>query len=171
MERILLIGNAGAGKTTFARKLAEKLDLPLIHLDRLYWCGEWEHLSRDAFDAALQPLLESPRWIIDGNFNRTIPHRLTYCDTVIFFDLPTLTCLAGITKRTLTNLGRSRADMGGNCIERFDAQKRVLYRSVLTFRRQHRKDYYEMLQKAEGVRVIVFKSRRDAERFLNKLEA
>ena len=60
--------------------------------------------------------------------------------------------------------------MGGNCVERFDAQKRSLYRGVLTFRKQHRKDYYKMLQKAEGVRVIVFKSRRDAERFLNKLK-
>ena len=78
MQRILIIGNAGSGKTTFAKQLSEKLNLPLIHLDRLYWCGNWEHLSRDEFDVILQAELEKPQWIIDGNFNRTIPHRLQY---------------------------------------------------------------------------------------------
>jgi len=60
MKRILIIGNAGSGKTTFAKKLAEKTGLPLIHLDRLYWCGNWEHLSRGEFDDILQKELEKP---------------------------------------------------------------------------------------------------------------
>ena len=169
MHRILLIGNAGAGKTTFARELAQKLRLPLVHLDRLYWHGSWEHLSREEFDRALQRELEKPEWIIDGNFSRTIPHRLEYCDTVFYFDFPAAVCLAGITRRTLTNLGKARSDMGGNCVEHFDRHKLSLYRSVLTFNRQHRKAYYGLLNNAEGVRVIVFKSRRQANGFLKQL--
>ena len=169
MKRILIIGNAGSGKTTFAKRLAEKLELPLIHLDRLYWCGDWEHLSRDEFDTVLQAELEKPQWIIDGNFNRTIPHRLKYCDTVFYFDFPTIACLAGITKRTLTNLGKVRSDMGGNCIEHFDSHKISLYRNVLTFNRQHRKDYYELLNNADGVNVIIFRNRRQANAFFAKL--
>ncbi|MEE0840408.1 MAG: AAA family ATPase [Acutalibacteraceae bacterium] len=103
MKRILIIGNSGSGKTTFAKALAEKTQLPLIHLDKLFWCGEWEHLSRDEFDAILQKELEKPEWIIDGNFSRTIPHRLKYCDTVFYFDLPTITCLWGSTVRVVKN--------------------------------------------------------------------
>ena len=169
MQRILLIGNAGAGKTTFAKQLAQKLHLPLVHLDNLYWRGDWDHLSRDEFDVILQSELEKPQWIIDGNFNRTIPHRLQYCDTAFSSDLPTITCRAGITKRTLTNLGKVRSDMGGNCFEHFDSHKISLYRNVLTFNKQHRKDYYELLNHASQANVITFRSRKQTRDFLAKL--
>lgn len=167
MKRILIIGNAGAGKSTFAKQLAERLKLPLVHLDRLYWCGNWEHLSRDAFDAVLQVELDKPEWILDGNFNRTLPHRLQYCDTVFFFDLPTASCLLGITRRILTHYGKTRDDMGGNCIELFDKQKIPLYRNVIQFNKQHRKDYYTLLSDASHAKIVVFKRRRHVKSFLN----
>lgn len=167
MRRVLIIGNAGSGKTTFAGKLAEKTGLPLVHLDQLYWRGAWEHLSREEFDTALQSELEKPEWIIDGNFNRTIPHRLTYCDTVFFFDLPTASCLWGITKRVLQNYGKTRADMGGNCEERFDSNKLSLYRSVWRFNKMHRKEYYRLL---ENTNVIVFKSRKQVDKYLREAD-
>lgn len=170
MQRILIIGNAGSGKSTFARQLAQKLDLPLVHLDQIYWQGNWEHLSREEFDVLLQAELEKPQWIIDGNFNRTIPHRLQYCDTVFFFDLPTLTCLHGITKRVLTHYGRTRNDMGDNCPEHFDKQKLSLYRNVLRFNKQHRKNYQAMLSKTPQVNVIVFNSRKQAAAFLQQID-
>ena len=167
MRRVLIIGNAGSGKSTFGRKLAEKTGLPLVHLDKIYWRGNWEHLTREEFDKALQAELEKEEWIIDGNFNRTLPHRLDYCDTVFFFDLPTITCLWGVTKRVLQNYGKTRSDMGGNCPERFDQQKPALYKAVMNFNKQHRKAYYDLLADREN--VVIFKTRRQADKYLREV--
>ena len=101
MKRILIIGNAGSGKTTFGIKLAQKTGIPLVHLDKIYWSGNWEHIEKNEFDNILQKELEKPEWIIDGNFNRTLPHRLKYCDTVFYFDVPIITCIWGVTKTIL----------------------------------------------------------------------
>lgn len=168
MERILIIGCPGAGKSTFARMLSEKTGLPLVHLDKLYWRGDWEHIARDEFDILLQSELEKPQWIIDGNFNRTIPHRLKYADHVFYLDMPTYLCLWGVTKRVIQHHGSTRDDMGGNCPEHFDRQKPILYKSVLTFRRDHRKNYYTLLANS-CVKTTVFKSRRQMKNYLQTL--
>lgn len=169
MQRILIIGNAGSGKSTFAKQLAQKLQLPLVHLDKLFWQDNWKHISREEFDTKLHTELKKEHWIIDGNYNRTLPHRLQHCDTVFYFDLPTTVCLWGITKRVFENYGKTRLDMGGNCEERFDQQKLLLYRNVFAFNRQHRKKYYEMLKKADHATVIVFRSRKQISHFLQKI--
>ena len=166
MKKILIIGNSGAGKTTFAHILAQKLNLPLVHLDKLFWHGEWQRLSNEEFDVLVQKELEKPEWIIDGNFNRTVSHRMKYCDTIFFFDFSTISCLWGITKRLINNYGKSRADMGGNCVERLDSNKVVLYRNVLNFNKVYRKQYYSLLNDSKGIEVIVFRTRNQVRRFL-----
>lgn len=169
MEKIIIIGNAGSGKSTFAKALASKLHLPLIHLDALYWQGNWEHLSRSEFDAVLEQALNKPQWIMDGNFNRTIAHRLQHCDTVFWLDMPTWVCLWGITKRVLTNYGKVRPDMGGNCKERFDCHKPSLYKNVLRFNKEHRKQYKSLLAAQTGKTVITFRRRKDIQKYLQGL--
>lgn len=41
MQRVLIVGSPGAGKSTLAKKLAARTGLPLIHLDDLYWNPGW----------------------------------------------------------------------------------------------------------------------------------
>ena len=170
MKRVLVIGKSGSGKTTFSKRLSELTSLPLVHLDGVYWYGEWQHLSREEFDRALQTELHKEEWILDGNFNRTIPERLKYCDTVFFFDVSTALCLWSVTKRVLQNSGKSRSDMGGNCPERlFDKRKFELYRAILNFNKNNQRRYYEMLSEASKVNVVVFKSRKQADAYLTAL--
>ncbi len=166
-----MIGCSGSGKTTFAKQLSQILNLPIVHLDRLYWCGNWEHIPQKEFDRQLLAELEKDTWIIDGNFNRTLPKRLQYCDTVFYFDFPTISCLWGATKRVFQNYGKTRDDMGGNCPEHFDKQKLVLYKDILSFKKQHRQKYGDMLANADQVNVIVLKKRKQVKNYLQNIKS
>lgn len=106
-RRILVIGCPGSGKTNFAQHLAEKTGLPLFHLDSIYWRADRTHLTREELVDVLRPILASPRWIIDGNDNGTLPLRVEACEEVVFLDDPVEVCLAGMRAR----MGTPRTDM------------------------------------------------------------
>ena len=169
MQKIIVIGNAGSGKTTFSKALAEKLNISLVHLDKIFWCGKWKHISRDEFDEKLENELQKDSWIIDGNFDRTIPRRLKECDTVFYLDMPVISCLWNSTKRVFKNYGYTRDDMGGYCPEKFDKHKLELYLSILNFNKKNKERYYEMLSKEKDKKIIIFKNRKEIKEFLKKL--
>ena len=166
MERIVIIGCGGAGKSTLARQLGEKLNLPVVHLDKLWWKPGWVETSRDDFDAKLAQELKKPRWIMDGNFNRTIEVRIAKCDTIIYMDFSRVTCLLGVLKRVITTHGKVRPDMGEGCPERFDLEFR---KWVWSFNDKNRQRYYKILNETQGVETIVLKNRRMVKRFLRSL--
>lgn len=168
MQRILIIGGNGSGKTTLARELAQKLQLPLVHLDVLYWRDNWQSAPHSEFQALLRAELQKPRWIIDGNIASTLPLRLTYCDTVIFLDFSRLRCLCGAVWRVIQNYGKSRPDMGGNCPERFDQSHLTFFKTVWNFNKNNRARYYKMIDNVPEVRCIVLKSRRQVKAFLRQ---
>ena len=166
MERIVIIGCGGAGKSTLARQLGEKLNLPVVHLDKLWWKPGWVETSRDDFDAKLAQELKKPRWIMDGNFNRTIEVRIAKCDTIIYMDFSRVTCLLGVLKRVITTHGKVRPDMGEGCPERFDLE---FLKWVWSFNDKNRQRYYKILNETQGVETIVLKNRRMVKRFLRSL--
>ena len=86
MKRVLVIGSPGAGKSTFARKLRDGTGLPLYYLDMVWHRSDRTNISREEFDQRLCEILEKDRWIVDGNYLRTLEMRLNACDTVFFLD-------------------------------------------------------------------------------------
>ena len=165
MKKILVIGGNGSGKSTFSQKLGEKTGLPLVHLDKIWWRGNWEYISREEFDEKLGAELQKDEWIIDGNFERTLERRLQFCDTVFYFDFSTIQCLFGVTERILNNYGKTRSDMGENCPERFDFE---FYKAILRFNKKNRPKTKALLEKYKP-NVIVFKNRKQAEEFLKNV--
>ena len=166
MERIILVGCGGAGKSTLARAMGERTCLPVVHLDQIFWRENWQSIPREEFDQLLQVELEKPRWIIDGDYGRTLPLRLKYCDTAIFLDYPRWQCVAGVLKRIISSHGRTRPDMAQGCKERFDWE---FLTWVWNWRKNKRQGILEAFAQAEGVRIIILKSRREGRKFLKNL--
>jgi len=99
MQRIAIIGCGGSGKTTIGRQLADQIGAEITHLDTVYYDDQWNKMAPEKFAALQEELVAADRWVIDGNYAGTLPIRLKRADTVIFLDLPALTCLWGITQR------------------------------------------------------------------------
>lgn len=166
MERILILGCGGSGKSTLARRLGEQLDMPVIHLDKLWWLPGWVERDREDFDRLLEAELVKPRWIMDGNFTRTIQTRMERCDTVIYLDYSRLACVLGVIKRIITTYGTVRPDMGAGCPERIDGE---FLKWVWDFKKHSHPKIMHILSQYPDVKVHIFKNRRQLNRFLKSL--
>ena len=166
MERILIIGCSGAGKSTLARALKEKLGLPVVHLDQLWWKENWQNVTREEFDSRLAMALNMDQWIIDGNYSRTMPMRLSKCDTIIYLDFDRWDCLWGMAQRVLTNYGKVRPDTGPGCRERFDPE---FIRWIWNFNKENRVQNYTWIAQTKHAKAIVLKNRKEVKRFLESI--
>ena len=159
MERVIVIGCPGAGKSTFARALRDRTGLPLYYLDRIWHRADGSHISRPEFDARLAELLQKPRWILDGNYQRTLPPRLARCDTVFLLDYPLPVCLAGAAAR----IGTAREDLPWTEQE-FDPEFR---RWIEDFPQEQLPELYRLLAPWRGKKqIVVFRSRAEANAWL-----
>ena len=158
MNRVLVIGCPGSGKSTFSRALAEKTGFSLVHLDRLYWNADRTTVEKQVFRQRLQDALEGESWIIDGDYASTMELRLQRCDTVFFLDYPEAVCLSGVRDR----VGKPRADLPWTETG-VDAE---LIGVVRNYRRDKRPVVLELLQRYADKEIHVFASRREAAVFL-----
>lgn len=159
-NKVIVIGCSGSGKSTFSTKLADITGLPLYYLDRIYWLPDKSHLDKDEFDSKQREIVKEDRWIIDGNYRRTIPLRFAECELCIFFDLPTDICQDGVLTRD-----KYRADI--SCVLEPDKELisdiKKYKRKNLPIIRKARKMYPEK-------KFIVFHSRNEADIFLEELK-
>ena len=166
MERIVIIGCPGSGKSTLARELGEKLNLTVVHLDRLWWTKGWENVSMEEFDERLENALALDSWIIDGNYSRTMDARLEKCDTIIWLDYSRWACLRGMFQRVILNHGKVRPDMAEGCPERFDLE---FFKYIWNFNKNNRVLNQTRIAKTKHAKAIVLKNRKEKQAFLKSI--
>ncbi len=86
MPKINVVGTSGSGKSTFSHKLANKLEAPHIELDALFWRPNWQETPDDEFFALIEQRTASDSWVLDGNYNRTVPVKWKRVDMVIWLN-------------------------------------------------------------------------------------
>ncbi len=164
MNKAIIIGCPGAGKSTFSRQLRDVTGLPLYYLDMLYHKPDRATVPREEFDLKLGEILARDRWIIDGNYQRTLERRLIACDTVFLLDYPTEVCLEGARER----VGKVREEIPWVESE-LDPEFR---QAILDFSSNQLPKIYELLEKhGKGKQIIIFKSRQEAQSRLDSLIA
>jgi len=162
MQKVLVLGCPGAGKSTLARQIAQITGLPIVHLDRHYWQPGWREPGRKEWDAAVAELLRLPRWVMDGNYGSTLPLRLAAADTAILLDFPTWRCLARVLRRVIGSYGRTRPDMAPGCPEHLDLAFLVY---VWRYRRRERLGHVAALGRFDG-RLVTLRRPAEVAEFL-----
>jgi adenylate kinase family enzyme len=130
MQRVLIIGNSGGGKSTLARKLGAKTGAPVIHLDVLFWKPGSVESDKQEFKARLTAALAAPRWIADGNFSSSWDVTMARADTVVWIDQPRWLCLVRAIWRIVKYRRELRPDMAEGCRESVDF---AFYRYIWTY--------------------------------------
>lgn len=168
MNKIILIGSGGSGKSTLAKRLGEKLNKEVYHLDALFWKPNWVGVSRDEQIEVQNELVQKEEWIIDGNYGGTMDIRLHAADTIIFLDINRVICVYRAFKRMVKYRNKTRPDMGAGCPERLDFN---FLKWIWDYPKKKRPEIVQRLdQLANEKNVIVLKSPKEVQLFLDKMK-
>lgn len=160
----MIIGCPGSGKSTFSRALHKITNIPLFHLDMMYWNSDRTTVEKAVFRKRLSDAIQQNAWIIDGNYGSTIELRLQACDTVIFLDYPLEICLDGIRERR----GKVRSDMPWT--ENEDEEDAEFIEFIKSYNTQSRPQIMELLKLYSDKNIFIFTNRTEADEFLANLQ-
>jgi hypothetical protein len=168
-RRIMLIGNAGTGKSTLADEIGRLSGIEIVHLDYLLWNPGWRITNEEEFRRHHAALLERESWVIDGvAYTSTIGPRLAAADAVIFTRYPLLRCYWWSLKRELRPA--KAAGRPKNCPMLPAIGK--LIRAIWHTQRETVPEIGRLLERhAEDAAVYVLRSPREVPRLLREVRA
>lgn len=171
MKKILIIGSCAAGKSVLAKKIGGILNIPVYHLDLIHHSANWKAVSTDEFDKKLDGFLANKKWIIDGNYKRTLTKRADSADAIILLDYSRTICISRSLKRYLFGKLKiiKRDDVPNNCPEKIDLQ---FMRWIWNYPRHGRRLTLEKISESNFPlhKVLIFKTPKQTRNFLNELK-
>lgn len=169
--KIVIMGYSGSGKSTLSRKLGEKYQVPVLHLDTVHFLQNWQIRS----DADKQNIVRSfldnntQGWIIDGNYSKLYyDRRIDEADIIIQLLFGRFNCLFRCAKRYHIYKGKNRPDMTNGCNEKLDLEfiKWILFGG----RFQETRDRYKQTREKYPQKEVVIKNQKRLNAYLKSLD-
>lgn len=160
-NKISIVGISASGKSFFARKLAQKINLPICHMDTLFWKGNWQEVAEQDYLKEHESLIKEDKWMIEGYIDGKMASRLKEADLVIFLDYSGSCCAWQVIKRWFTHRKNARPELPKESKEKF---KIKFFWLVIT--RGERKNILEAIKIADPKNLIILKSPNQANKFL-----
>ena len=169
-KRIVVVGTAGCGKTTFASTLAERLAIPHIELDALHWEPGWQEASTEAFRLRVRAAVAEDAWVVDGNYSVARDLVWPRSELIVWLDYRLPMILARLVRRTARRIFTREELWSGNR-ERFWTQvatrESILLWALQTYRRRRRQTPVALSSPEHAhLTVCRFRSPREADQLL-----
>ena len=173
LQRIVVVGTTGSGKTTMASRLAERLGIPHTELDSLNWGPNWTMRPDEEFRTLVDEATRSEAWVVDGNYSRARDIVWPRADTVVWLDYALSLVLWRIWWRTWGRWVRREVLWGNNrerLLTHFFTRDSLFLWALQTYNRR-RREYPELLRKPEysHLELIHLRSPNRAEIWLEQL--
>lgn len=162
MQRLLILGGPGAGKSTLALAVGEKLGLPIHHSDQTYWTEGWQVVPHEVRMAAFALMIAEEKWVLDGCLAAIAPSVAERADLIVHLSLPAPQRQWRLIRRRIANIGRPRLGGALGCNERlslrelrFAASYQRRWGDTLNaLRRDHRAKFVDLAGRA-GIRTYL----------------
>ena len=146
VNRVLVIGCSGGGKTTLSVELANGLGLEYISIDRdVRWLPGWTERDKQQQRDMIAELVGCDRWLMDGSGASTFDLRLPRTDLILWVRVSRYTALKGLTLRVIRNLGSVRPEMAEGCPEKLPDLNFLSY--IWNFEKKHTPIFIEKIDK------------------------
>lgn len=167
MKKIMILGSAGAGKSTLARRIGTIIGIEVYHLDRFFWQKNWIPITQEELYKKVKSIVAKDSWIIDGNYSKSMDIRFNNADMIIFLDMPLWLCLWRVIIRRFKYSNKQRSDMGEECKEKIDWE---FVKWIINYHKNKKQKLYKKLnQLSDEKRVYIIKNKKDKEELINTL--
>ncbi len=170
MLRIAVVGVTGSGKKTLAQALSQRLALPHLELDSIYWGPVWTPVPLEKFRAHVETVTRGERWTIDGNYREVRDLVWGRADTLVWLNYPLPLIFWRLTQRTFQRIIEKEVLWNGNRerLRDFFFSRDSLYLWALKSARKHAAEYPKVTRQPEyqHLNVVRLRSPREMERWL-----
>jgi adenylate kinase family enzyme len=101
-KRLVVVGTTSSGKSTFAKRLADRLGYGFIELDALHWEPDWQEAPLEVFRGRVEKATQAPAWVVAGNYHVVRDIVWSRAEVVIWLDYPFIRVFWQLTRRTFT---------------------------------------------------------------------